>query len=271
MSRPIWFVNLLKRSFAGRFLAARATNLPGLGNLAEHMLFEGDDLLYLPRERTIQIHAPIAKPENIVLPSQVVTHFIEHSNYHWIMNRCICRDSSHCQDFPIEYGCIFLGEATQGINPALGHPVTKDEALAHAQRCREVGLVHLIGRNKLDMVWLGVSPGEKLLTICNCCPCCCLWKMLPLVNPSIGDKVSKLPGVTVTITDLCKGCGDCTQGVCFVDAIHLVDGNARISQACRGCGRCIDVCSNDAIKLSIEGRDIYQQAITRLETLVDLT
>ena len=271
MARPIWFVNLLKRSFAGRFLAAKATRLPGLGNLVERMLFEGDDLFYLPRERTILIHAPIAKPANIVLPSQVVTHFIEKSNYHWIMNSCICRDSSQCKDYPIEYGCLFLGEAAMGINPALGRPVTKDEALAYARRCREAGLVHLVGRNKLDTVWLGVGPGEKLLTICNCCPCCCLWKMLPFINPSIGDKVSKLPGVSVTVSDMCQGCGDCTQGVCFVDAIHLVEGCAQISTACRGCGRCVDACSNHAIEISIDGRDIYHQVITRLDALVDLT
>jgi NAD-dependent dihydropyrimidine dehydrogenase PreA subunit len=271
MARPIWLVNLIKRSFPGRFLAARATRVPVLGSLIDRMLFEGDDLVYLPKDRTIQIHAPIEKPVNTVLPSQVVEHFIEQSNYHWIMNACICRDSSHCKDYPVEYGCLFLGEAVLGINPALGRLATKAQAIEHVRRCREAGLVHLVGRNKLDKVWLGVSPGEKLLTICNCCPCCCLWKILPVVSDTIGDKVTKMPGVSVSVTDRCQGCGTCTQGACFVDAIHLVDGHARIGEACRGCGRCVDVCPNDAIELTMDGEAYLQRTIDRISPLVDLS
>jgi hypothetical protein len=90
------------------------------------------------------------------------------------MNTCLCRDAKQCKDYPIDLGCLFLGEAALGINPRLGRGVTKREALEHIRRCREAGLVHLIGRNKLDTVWLGVGPGDKLLTICHCCPCCCL-------------------------------------------------------------------------------------------------
>jgi Pyruvate/2-oxoacid:ferredoxin oxidoreductase delta subunit len=271
MARPIWFVNLIKKSFPRRFLAAGATKIPVLGSLIERMLFEGDDLIYLPHDRTIRIQTPIERPGDMVLPSQVVEHFIEQSNYHWIMNSCICRDSSQCKDYPIEYGCLFLGKAAMGINPALGHPVTKDQAIDHERRCREAGLVHMVGRNKLDKVWLGVSPGEKLLTICNCCPCCCLWRILPFVSDAIGDKVTKMPGVTVSITERCKGCGTCTQRVCFVNAIRLVDGHAEIGDACRGCGRCVDICPNNAIELSIEEGAYLEKTIDRITRLVDLT
>jgi ferredoxin len=271
MSRPRWFVSLLKLAFPGRFLAAKATAMPVLRNVIDHMLFEGDDLLYLPRDRVIQINQPVGLSAEMVLPAQVVEHFIEEANTHWIMNACICRDASKCEDYPIELGCLFLGEAASGINPELGHPVSKAEALEHARRCREAGLVHLIGRNKLDTIWLGVGPGERLLTICNCCPCCCLWRMLPYIAAPIGAKVTRMPGVTVTVNERCTGCGSCTLDVCFVDAIHLKDGRAVISSACRGCGRCVDVCTQKAIEIVIDPEQYVQQSIARISPLVDLT
>lgn len=271
MSRPEWFVQLVKMAFPGRFLAARATRLPVLGRLVDRWLFEGDHLIYLPQDRLIPIDETIEAPGEMVLPSQVVEHFIEQAGTHWIMDRCLCRDGNQCKDYPIDLGCLFLGEAVLGINPGLGRRVTMDEALAHVRRCREVGLVHLIGRNKLDTVWLGVGPGEQLLTICNCCPCCCLWGMLPYLAPEIGAKVTRMPGVTVAVKGDCIGCGTCTQGVCFANAIHLVGDRAVIDEACRGCGRCVEVCPQGAIELSIEHGRLVEESVARISPLVDLS
>ncbi len=253
MSRPRWMVELIKLAFPGRFLAARATRLPLLGALADRWFFHGDDILYLPRDRVIQIRLPLDRPEEMVLPSQVVEHFIRQANTLWIMNHCLCRDASGCDDYPIELGCLFLGQAADGINPELGRPVSQAEALAHVARCREAGLVHLVGRNKLDTLWLGVGPGDRLMTICNCCPCCCLWRILPSVAPHISAKVTRMPGVTVAVTGRCQGCGTCTEGICFADAIHLLDGQAVVSDACRGCGRCVEVCPQGAIAIEFQG------------------
>jgi ferredoxin len=206
----------------------------------------------------------------MVLPSQIVEHFVERASVHWIMDFCLCRASEGCRDYPVELGCLFLGEAALGINPQLGRRVTKQEARAHVQRCREAGLVHLVGRNKLDTVWLGVGPGRELLTVCNCCPCCCLWGVLPQVTPLIGDKIARLPGVTVTVSDRCVGCGTCTEGVCFVGAIRLENGQAVIDGSCRGCGRCVDVCPQGAIDLVIEDGRFVDRTIAHIATLVDV-
>ena len=274
MSRPLWFVQFLKQVFPSRFLFARATRVPVVGSIFDRWLFEGDDVIILPHDRavqTIRVDQPLDPADEIVLPSQVVEHFIEQANVHWIMNACICRDANQCEDYPIELGCLFLGEAALGINPRLGRRVTKEEALAHVRRCREAGLVHLIGRNKLDTVWLGIGPGDRLLTICNCCPCCCLWRVLPDVAPRISAKVTRMDGVLVTVGDRCVGCGTCTQGVCFVDAIHLVDGRAVISDACRGCGRCVDVCPEQAIEITVDGGQFVEAAIGRISPLVDVS
>jgi ferredoxin len=271
VARPVWFVWLLRKVYPYRAVAAWATRLPVAGRLVEHLLFEGDRLVYLPGTRAIAIDEAVDPPGDMVLPAQVVEHFIRQARHHWIMDACICRQASHCQDYPIDLGCLFLGEATLGINPELGRPVSEAEALAHVRRAQEAGLVHLVGRNKLDTVWLGVGPGHKLLTICNCCPCCCLWGSIPHLAPHIAAKVQRMPGVTVTVGDSCVGCGTCAAGVCFVDAIRLRDGRAVISEECRGCGRCVAACPQGAIRLSIEGSHSLQQAVEQIASVIDLS
>lgn len=271
MARPKWFLQLIKTLFPHRISLARMTHLPGVREIVDHMLFAGNDLFYIPDEKVITINQPLATPQSTIVPTRIVEHFIEEASIHWIMNECICRSSSHCQDYPIDLGCLFLGEAALGIDPALGRRVSKQEALDHLQRAREAGLVHLIGRDKLDTVWLDIGPDHKLLTICNCCPCCCLWRILPYVDPVIGSKVTRMPGVHVTVTDRCVGCGQCTRGVCFVEAIHLEDRRAVIDDTlCRGCGRCVEICPQHAIELSITSSQAIEEAITRVAASVDV-
>jgi ferredoxin len=271
MARPLWFVELLKKTFPRMNVIGKLSKVPIIGKLIDKMLFEGDNIMYLPRDQVIQIGETLDQPHEIVLPSQIVEHFINEANYHWIMNFCICRDARECKDYPRDMGCLFLGEAVLGINPQLGRRVSKEEAMEYAKKCREAGLVHLIGRNKLDAVWLNVSPGDKLLTICNCCPCCCLWRVLPHVADKIGAKITKMPGVSVKVTDKCIGCGTCTKDVCFVDAIHLVNKRAKIDDICRGCGRCVSVCPQNAIELIVESDQFVKKSIERITPLVDVS
>ena len=139
MGHPTWFANLIKRTFPGRFCLAQLTKAPVVGRAIDRMLFDGDDIIYLPMDSVIPVNQELAGPKRIVLPSQVVEHFIEHATHHWIMNACICRDADACRDYAIDLGCLFLGEAVLQINPALGRMASKAEALAHARRYREAG------------------------------------------------------------------------------------------------------------------------------------
>jgi ferredoxin len=270
VSSPIWLVKLIEKTFSQRFIMAKMTRLPLVGALIEGFLFAGDDIIYLPHNRSITIDESV-EADNMLLPSAIVEHFIDKANYLWIMNECICRNATDCKDFPKDLGCLFMGETAMGINPRLGRPVTKDEAKRHLERCREAGLFQLIGRNKLDTRWLNVRPGHKLLTVCNCCPCCCLWRMIPDLSPEIAEKVHKMPGVTVRVTDDCRGCGSCVrEEFCFVGAIHLEGEKAAIDDACRGCGNCVSSCPNQAIELSITDWDAANELIRRISSLVDV-
>jgi len=273
MARPLWLIDLLKNNFDLRYLGAEMTKWPVLGRVMERALFNGhqtgDALFYLPKDRVV-LHQQIEEQENLAVPSSVVSHFIEEASHVFLMNECICRSAADCQDYDHDIGCIFLGEAVLDINPKLGRLVDKQTALAHVARAREAGLVHLIGRDKIDAVWMGVKPSTKLMTICNCCPCCCLFKFLPNLAPKLQKKIERMPGVHVEVTADCTGCGRCTDEVCFIDAIHLEDGIAVIDDSCRGCGNCAEVCPEGAIRMIVDRLDYIENAIDRLKQAVDV-
>ena len=273
MARPLWFMRMLKRSFSLRYIGAEMTKWPIIGRVMEHALFNGhktgDALFYLPKDQVV-INQEIDPGENVVVPSAVVTYFIKEARHIFLMDKCICRDAAGCQEYDHHIGCIFLGDAVLDINPHLGSLVDQETALAHVKRAREAGLVHLIGRDKIDAVWMGVKPSEKLMTICNCCPCCCLFRFLPNLAPKLQKKIERMPGVHVEVTRDCTGCGLCTQDVCFIDAIYIEGGQAVISEECRGCGNCVQVCPQGAIQIVIEREDYTETAIERLSRAVDV-
>jgi ferredoxin len=164
-----------------------------------------------------------------------------------------------------------MGSGALDINSQLGRQVTKEEALEHEKKCHDAGLISMIGRNKLDKQWLGVDDGNKLLTVCNCDPCCCLWRIAPVLTPRISSKVTKMPGVSVKVTDRCIGCGTCIKDICFVDAIHLVGKRSIINKNCKGCGRCVKICPQKAIELIIDDKDFVKKSIERIDKLVEIT
>ncbi len=280
--RTMLYLKVIKRTFNKRFFLARLTKLPLLGRAMNYAFFEDDEMIILPKESVvekrgvesmvIEVNA-FVEPASTVLPSKVVEHFVRKSRYHFLMNECTCRASNGCKDYPRDLGCIFLGKGVLGIDARLGRLVTEEEALAHLRRCREAGLVHLIGRNKIDSVVFSNRRKEDLLSICSCCPCCCLWKMIPDLSLEISSTVTKMPGVEITVDeDVCNGCGACVkEEICFVDALHLEEGRMRIrEERCKGCARCVEFCPNEAIRLSIRDPSFLDSSVKRLEPLVDV-
>lgn len=230
------------------------------------MVFDKNDLTLLTKDDIVEVavNKTIEPEENIVVPSKVVEYFIDRSSFRFVMNFCICREAMDCKDYSHDLGCLFMGEAARKIPSELGRSVSKKEALAHVKQCRKQGLVHLIGRDKLDETWLGVGSKIPLVTVCSCCPCCCLWRMLPYLDPGLSSTVKPMPGVHIKVNENCTGCGVCTDDICFINGIDLKDGVAVIGETCIACGRCVEHCPNDAIEIVIDDETFIEKTIERV-------
>lgn len=267
--RSVTFTNMLKRAYRHANFLAKLTRISFISKWIDKVT-KNDEMVLLTQDTIILVNQEVEKPDDVIVPSKIVEHFINITEDRWLMNFCMCRDSLKCNDYPIELGCLFMGKAALGINPKLGRRVSREEALEHVEKCRQAGLVHSLGRNALDARWLGVKPEEKLLTICNCCPCCCITRNAKNVK-FIDDALKKLPGVEVKVTERCIGCGTCTEGSCFIDAIQVIGDRAEINKQCRGCGRCVEICPQNAIELTINDEEYINKTIERIATLVDIT
>jgi ferredoxin len=220
-------------------------------------------------ERNFHIIIPVDEvidgKESVVLPSMVLEELIARASYHVVLNQCPCRRAEHCRIYPCEIGCLFLGEASRQINPALGQVLRPEEAKIYALQAVEMGLTPMIVHSAYDAELLDIS-FRRMLAICFCCDCCCTVRQnLRRGLPEYRDTVLRFPGLYVEVGAECSGCGLCLE-LCHVHALSLVDNQLFIGEACKGCGRCALACPKDAIHLKLnEGN----QAMTRLISLVE--
>jgi ferredoxin len=251
------------------------TKYSTIARLLEKKFLEPDDKgICLPQERAIPIDKELDNPVEIVPPVQVIDYFIDKSSHIAHMNYCMCRSSNNCKDYShTDHSCLFLGEAAKDIHPDLCQTITKEEAKKHIRRCREAGLMSLIAKAKFDAMWLGVNPGDKLLTICSCCPCCCISVALPRVGKPLkktfGRAFAKMPGVDISVTEACVGCGKCVEA-CMFGGVTLEGDMAVLNEECRACGRCAEICPSKALQLSLDD-DYVKDAIDLLSPIVDVT
>lgn len=272
---PKLSVRILPHIFNTRYRLARWTRKSKtFGKIIERLLFHEDDMIVLPKDsvaKTIDVNIDVSSSgDRTVVPSDVVKEIIRESGNIFIMNFCLCRKSNKCHDYPVDHGCIFLGKGIHKIPPEFGRVATPEEAVTYIDECSDLGLVHIIGRNKLDSIWLHTGSKKDLMTICNCCPCCCLWNVVRDISDDISGTFRKMDGVEVSVdTDKCIGCGKCEK-ICFSKAISITDGKCTIDAKCRGCGRCADVCPKKAIEITFDPSLVDGQ-IAKLRELVDLS
>lgn len=273
---PYISVRVLKYFFGTRYRLAAFTRKSKVFNkIVRRTLFDGDDMIVVPKDkvvsRKIETNIEIEDPgDSTVLPSDVVKNVIDKADDIFIMNFCLCRRSNKCDDFPVDHGCVFMGRGVHKIPKDFGHLATREEAKAYIDECGREGLVHIIGRNKLDSIWLSTGDKKDLMTICNCCPCCCLWNMTRNISDELGSVFKRMEGVVVTMDSTkCIGCGSCSE-ICFTKAVKPRDGKFEIDQfLCRGCGRCVDECPTDAISITYDEGAI-DGIVERIGSLVKL-
>ncbi len=260
----------LKYIFNWRFWIAEITKKSKIYKKAiDKFLFDEDEIVVVPN--TININKKIESEGSEFLPTEIIKEVVKRNKDIVIMNTCLCRESNNCEDYPHDIGCIFLGPTAMKIPEHIGKKATVEEALAQIDKADAAGLTHIIGRNKIDTVWMNIRPGKGLLTICHCCPCCCLWKVYPNLDDDISDKLEKLDGVEVKLhEDNCKLCMKCLDEICMYQAISLENNKITIdNNICRGCGLCVNTCKFDAISIDYTAKTI-DNIVNRIDNLIEI-
>lgn len=271
-------IAVVKRIFHLRFMVAGWTKKYGvMDKIIKKMLFEHDGTYFIPSNQsvknvhseTVDMNLDISKPDMVVMPSDIIKSVINESEDIVIMNKCLCRNSTGCTDYPRDLGCMFIGKTTKKISRKHCREVSQEEAIQHIDKCAEAGLIHIMGRNKIDTIWMNVRPNEELLTICNCCPCCCLWRVYPNLSNTIQNDFYKLPGISLDYNiDDCIGCGKCKE-VCFAKCIEIKNNKAHFDEEiCIGCGQCSNNCPTNAIKINYKKEDV-QSVFDKINSLVN--
>jgi ferredoxin len=250
-------------------LWAKTTAWPVVGKLLGWIVNKNHyDVTFIP------INQELEHDGSTVMPKQVVEEMIRRSCHRVILPICLCRVGCRCQDYPMEIGCIFLGEGAKQIDPSIGRAVSVEEALEHMERSIAVGLIPQIGRVDPDPLMLGVKikDWERFLTLCFCCTCCCIAMRNQLSwNLDMRSRMHRLEGLAIEIGEDCDGCGKCAKR-CFAQAIVVEDKLARITGDCKGCGICVDICPRDAISISVIDSDrMLDEAFRRIESYADIT
>jgi ferredoxin len=245
--------------------AFKMTNYPLLGQLGRNVLDASNtNLTYIPVCENLEL------PSGVTAPISIIEHFIREASHHVLLSRCPCRSENGCRDYDPYLGCIFLGEAAKDVDPAVGKHVSVDEALEQLRVATDAGLISCLGKFKGDAIMLGVKDHHRLMTICHCCPCCCISTSLHYASKDARDALVKMEGLNLEVLeDRCTGCGKCVKA-CIFKQITVEDGKAVIGDECKGCGRCAAACKEEAIRISIDDPGYFDACVARIGTRVNI-
>ena len=71
MAHPMWLIKLIIKSSPNRFTIAKMSRIPGIGNIIDKLLFEDDDIIYLPHEGDIEVNKSFDLPTSMILPPKL--------------------------------------------------------------------------------------------------------------------------------------------------------------------------------------------------------
>lgn len=245
-----------------RRVAMRATRVPGLKQLGRRLVKPSETTLtFVPICEELEI------PPGSAAPVSIIERFIREASDHLILSKCPCRTQAGCEEFDRDFGCMFLGPAVREVDPEVGRLVSMEESLRHLREATGAGLISCLGAFKPDAVMLGVRDHRSLMTICHCCPCCCLSNSISHAGQEARDLIVKLEGLEIEITEECNGCGLCVEA-CVFDQITVPDGRAAIGADCKGCGRCAAVCRRGGVRITIEDPSYIEECVARISSKV---
>lgn len=248
------------------------TKIPIFRDMAEKWYNpETADVYYVP------INESLGKFEDQILPVKVLEHFINKSEHFLLFNSCGCRVVHKCQDHDRSIGCMYLGADVVGLDDLYpknenGHLGTREEALERVQLAYENGLVAVIGRLKMESEGLGIPDRGHFMTVCFCCPCCCVNGKFKYGTYEMGHLIKRIDGISVEVDrESCTGCEECME-VCAFDGMQMIDAKAQVNQEkCLGCGRCERICPSAAISITLDDPKKISDLFRKIEGSVDVT
>jgi H+/Na+-translocating ferredoxin:NAD+ oxidoreductase subunit B len=155
---------------------------------------------------------------------------------------CACRELEQACDASREACMLFDDTCTFLVERGFGRYLSKDEMKQKLREFDEEGLVHQVNNAR-----------DRLMLICNCCPCCCgllkAYTQYGNVNVIAGSGF-----IPVNDGDACTGCAICADERCPMGVIEIVNEAASvIEDKCIGCGLCATGCPNGAMKMEKKG------------------
>lgn len=251
-----------KAASIGELALKGILRLPGMDRFHPWLRADKSDIRWLP------INADISMPADTPLPLQILDRLIGEASHRVIVDYCGCRQGWKCESYPREIGCLMMGDSALEITRLPFREVGADEAREHALRAVDAGLVPVVGKARADNFIFGVKDRSRLLTVCFCCECCCVTRFTRYVPlRSLEPIFPRLEGISMTVTERCKGCGKCVER-CYIKGLQVREGRAVIGESCRACGRCAAHCTAKAIEVRIEDPDFVEKTCSRIRSYV---
>jgi ferredoxin len=225
----------------------KAGRAPFIGKAVGPLLWNEKNLdaTYLPVGETVEVEP------GSVLPYQIIEDLVRKASHRFVLNGCLCRTASRCEDYPVEVGCVFLGDAAVQISTERGRPVDVDGALAHVRSAQELGLLPCVIHSSFDASLLGIDY-RRMLAICFCCNCCCTFRTDMRGGPqAYRQRMIRLPGLTMASVGDCGLCEKCARA-CFLGAIEVDRNGPVFAEFCKGCGRCAAACPRRNIRIRLD-------------------
>lgn len=199
---------------------------------------------------TIPVGAAI-KSNPAVVPFDAARRLVDSASYIAVTDVCFCRESHSCRDYPVGLGCLFLGQGARKIGlHGRVHPITKEDAVAHLERARTLGLITNVIWSTTEFHAIGADP-RSTVELCSCCPCCCLAFKTRKASRAFIDGIAGF-GISRVVKPVedCTRCTNCVH-VCPFGAITVdIHRGPYIDPGlCKGCGRCETICRPGVLKI----------------------